>query len=325
MTLAGCEITTGARLHFGLLDTVSPFGGVGLMVSHPQTTIHLRRDQSITDFIIDGPALDNEAERRIANVVDRFVHTVQMAARPAVQISLMSRPDAHAGLGSGTQLDLAVAEALFRITDYPLDLSELASNVAARGLRSAVGVHGYWQGGLIYERGSAGQPETAINSIQRRLELPEQWRIALLRPARKVSEVVAGATETGRFQSIDRPSTECHRELVEILEQRLLPAVESADFDSFCDAVRKYNYSSGMLFASVQGGAYNGPAITECIQRLVDEGYLGVGQSSWGPTVFVFCEDEAAALRLISVLPAGWEMKELAQPLASGRQLRINE
>ena len=36
---ANIEITTGARLHFGLLDTIAPFGGLGVMVTNPKTQI----------------------------------------------------------------------------------------------------------------------------------------------------------------------------------------------------------------------------------------------------------------------------------------------
>ncbi|MEM9827042.1 MAG: hypothetical protein AAF958_10660, partial [Planctomycetota bacterium] len=36
------HIRTGARIHFGLVDVVAPFGGAGIMIDHPSTEIDLR-------------------------------------------------------------------------------------------------------------------------------------------------------------------------------------------------------------------------------------------------------------------------------------------
>lgn len=287
------------------------------MISQPQTIVQLTQTAANLPFSVGGPG-----HERVSQVADRFIHVVGLPQRPAIHVSILSRPDAHTGLGSGTQLDLAVADGLNYLTGNKLSARQLAVEVAQRGLRSAVGVHGYWQGGLIYERGVPDQSLSAINPIVCRLTIPDQWRIALLRPQIIAAEKVAGAMEANCFQAVERPKHESSEALANIIEKRLLPAVESADFAQFCESVRTYNYNSGMFFAEVQGGAYNGPQITACIQHLTKVGFPGVGQSSWGPTVFVFCEHEEAVLRLRSSLPAGWLLKELALPSRTGRDLR---
>jgi predicted sugar kinase len=49
-----------------------------------------------------------------------------------------------------------------------------------------------------------------------------------------------------------------------------------------------------MLFASVQGGSYNGLEVASTIATLQAMGVQGVGQSSWGPGVFAWFESQAS-------------------------------
>ena len=102
------EIRTAARLHLGLLDTRDPFGGVGLMLAQPATRI---RVQAAQRFEARGPA-----QERIESVAARFAAYWQLAEPPACAIEVVERPPPHAGLGSGTQLAMAVAEAKDYIT-----------------------------------------------------------------------------------------------------------------------------------------------------------------------------------------------------------------
>ena len=46
------------------------------------------------------------------------------------------------------------------------------------------------------------------------------------------------------------------------------------------------NARAGDAFAAAQGGRYAAPAVTALVARLRGLGVKGVGQSSWGPTVF---------------------------------------
>jgi len=70
----------------------------------------------------------------------------------------------------------------------------------------------------------------------------------------------------------------------------LLPAVAEQDFPAFSRAVAEIQARVGAYFAPFQGGAvFSSPrvaaAVTD-IRRTFD--LPGVGQSSWGPTGFVF-------------------------------------
>jgi predicted sugar kinase len=78
----------------------------------------------------------------------------------------------------------------------------------------------------------------------------------------------------------------------------MLPAAAEHDLQSFGEALYDFNRRSGEMFAPVQGGLYAGPAVEEVEAFIRRWGIRGVGQSSWGPTVFAIAgdQDQAEAL-----------------------------
>ncbi|MCG8649457.1 MAG: hypothetical protein MI861_06475, partial [Pirellulales bacterium] len=234
---------------------------------------------------------------------------------PACRIEVIERPPPHSGLGSGTQLGLAAAEALCRFTNLSPPTTQLACEIAGRGHRSAVGVHGYFQGGMIYEGRDNSSP---LNRVLRRVELSPQWRVALFRP-RASSAPVSGAAEKAQFSKLNRPHPSQRASLEALLCEQLLPAAASGDFDVFAAAIQQYNHQSGQLFEAVQGGPYNGPAVAKLVQELIARGAHGVGQSSWGPTVFAWFESPQQADDFVSGLPVELAHWRLSRPRNRGR------
>jgi beta-RFAP synthase len=295
------RISTGSRLHFGLLDTVRPFGGVGVMTEDPATQV------------IVSPADEFNCPEhfwsRIGPIAERIRQRLGQTELPACRVDVVSTAPSHCGLGSGTQLALAVAESICRHQELHVDQLTIANELATRGRRSVVGTHGYWQGGLIYESGRevAG---TGLNSVHTCVSLPAQWRAAVLRPTdHEVS--VSGEQEREEFAKLLPASEESGSELRRLICEEIMPAAKQADFRRFSISTRNYNELSGQLFASVQGGPYNGPAVTRVIQWLRDFGVLGYGQSSWGPGVFAWFDSQADADRCIAALPQNIELLTL--------------
>ena len=54
---------------------------------------------------------------------------------------------------------------------------------------------------------------------------------------------------------------------------------------------------AGQCFAHIQGGPYNGPHLAQLVDTIRSLGVRGVGQSSWGPTLFALLPEQAAAER----------------------------
>jgi beta-RFAP synthase len=304
------RIATGARLHFGLLDTTAPFGGVGLMIDKPQTEIIAAPAKSF--------GCDCQVSERARPIADRIGQFAGLPDLPPCQITVRQSAQPHCGLGSGTQLALAVAESICHSIGMSIQPSLLATRLASRGRRSAVGVHGYFGGGLIFE--TAGD-RRALNRVQRRVRVPNEWRVAIFRPAGDV-QPVSGEDEREQFSSLS-PATEHERQSLTDLANKLMLAARDEDFSCFADFVQQYNHQSGMLFQAVQGGPYNGEIIAELVDTLCKRGAVGVGQSSWGPGVFAWFESDQTAESFASTLPAGIETIAIARPLNDGRRLEL--
>src|SRR5512133_2653353 len=102
-------IKTPARLHLGLIDMNGDlgrmFGGLGVGIDHPNVVVEA---QTAKDFSVTG----QEAELTNA-LAERFfsVYDVQ----PNVHLHVAESIPSHVGLGSGTQLSIAVAVALAKV------------------------------------------------------------------------------------------------------------------------------------------------------------------------------------------------------------------
>jgi predicted sugar kinase len=78
----------------------------------------------------------------------------------------------------------------------------------------------------------------------------------------------------------------------------MLPALERSSCRDFGEAVYRFGRLAGGCFAAVQGGPFASRDIAQLIDAIRNHGIAGVGQSSWGPTVFAVCHSEAEAYNL---------------------------
>lgn len=294
------RVVAPARLHFGLLSLpgagdkfwpdghgapaipVRRYGGVGLMVEEPALRL---RVEPASFWSAEGPL----ASRALAFAEQFLQESPELSLTPQ-RLVIEAAPPEHSGFGSGTQLGLTVARALAP----SLPVAELARRVG-RGRRSALGVHGFEQGGFLVEAGK--HSDEGLAPLVTRLPFPESWRIVLARPEMPVRW--HGERERQAFQEIApsykaRASTEA---LCRLVLLGLVPALIERDLAVFGEALFDFNARAGEAFAAVQGGTYAGPEIAELIEFVRRQGTRGVGQSSWGPTVFaVVAEDEAEGL-----------------------------
>ena len=175
------RIRTGSRLHFGLFSLgAAPrlFGGVGLMIDEPGIQLCATPAR---EWSAEGPL-----SARVLEFARRFALRLQLAREgdraavpPAPQHFLVGRaaPE-HVGLGTGTQLGLATARLLAQAWGLRTDAADLARHVG-RGLRSALGVHGFEGGGFLVE---AGKHSDLLSPLVARAEFPEDWRVVLVIP-----------------------------------------------------------------------------------------------------------------------------------------------
>jgi beta-ribofuranosylaminobenzene 5'-phosphate synthase len=285
------SVSTPSRLHFGLLrvheSPQASFGGLGLMVDRPRVGLEI---EAAGAWEVSGPAAERAAE-----FARRAVANLDEALRPtALRIRIHTAVPMHRGLGGGTQLALAIAAGVRRIAGLPAGTAGELAVAAGRGVRSAVGTHGFIHGGLIWERGRPGGELLA--PLSDCVALPPEWRIVLIAPT--CGEGLSGADEAGAFMQLPPVPVEVTSRLERLAEDTILPAARAGDFANFSEAVYEYGRTAGECFAPIQGGPYASDEIARTIDALRGLGVTGVGQSSWGPTVFAFAASVADAEEL---------------------------
>jgi beta-ribofuranosylaminobenzene 5'-phosphate synthase len=290
------RVRASSRLHFGLLslpaaDQPRParsFGGVGLMVQKPGVCLTVR---PAPVWSAEGPL----AERALG-FARRFAASVPAERVQPQQITVEPSAPEHAGLGTGTQLGLAVGRALAQAWSLgELDAIELARRVG-RGERSALGIHGFAQGGLLIDGGKG--PSTEVAPLIARLAFPEAWRLVLTVPA--WAEGLHGAGERQAFRRLQEKgfAPGATDTLCRLVLLSLLPALVERDLPAFGEALYEFNARVGEAFAPVQGGTYAHPRLAELVAFVRGLGVAGVGQSSWGSTLFAVAGDEEQAIAL---------------------------
>lgn len=301
------RISTGSRLHFGLLSLPSElatawlnhdgeatiprrsFGGVGLMVDEPGIDLTVEHAK---EWSASGPLAERALE-----FAHRYCNSVGIAK--CFRLNVISAAPEHVGLGTGTQLGLSVAYGLGKLTNQPdLDVwgMSLAQHIG-RGKRSAVGLYGFQSGGFLVEAGTA--PDERIAPWVGGGRFPPEWRVLLIIPQGLQGQY--GAGELRAFADLARHDWDDRttESLCRIVLLGMLPALWNLDISAFGEAVYDFNRRVGEIFRIVQGGIYAHPRTEQIVSLVRAFGVKGVGQSSWGPTIFAIgTADQLERLRV---------------------------
>jgi beta-ribofuranosylaminobenzene 5'-phosphate synthase len=275
-----------ARLHFGLLDLRGGmgrrFGGLGA----PAPGVSVRVSVSpASDVVAEG----NESERA-ADFARRFLayHRIRGGARIVVERSI----PAHAGLGSGTQLGLSIARALaelYRVAATPVELAR----AVGRAKRSAVGTWTFAVGGFVVEGGRRIGADDDVGPLLARQQLPSSWRCVLAVP--DAPPGVSGAIEARAFAELPLPDEREVERVSHLVLMGMLPSVIEGDLDTFGAALSEVQEINGRWFSHAQGGMFAPGPSAEIIRLMRDGGAPGVGQSSWGPSVYAIVDGDRGA------------------------------
>jgi beta-RFAP synthase len=307
--MAGVRVTAAARLHLGFLDLNGGlgrrFGSIGLAVDKPATRLKIFRAPV---FEARGP----ESERALV-FLRRYAEALGLGEHYGVEIA--EAIPAHAGLGSGTQLALAIGSGLIALEGVdrqPRDLGELV----ARGARSAIGMMAFSQGGFIIDGGKGARAEAPPVLV--RTDFPNNWRVLLV--VNQSAEGTHGDRETEAFAALPAFSGEAAAHICRLVLMRLLPGLYERDIDAFGAALTEIQEIVGGHFSTVQGGSpWSSPAVGRIVNRLGAEGAVGLGQSSWGPTGFAFVSSEDVARRAFHSVAEEAKAEGLEILLARGR------
>jgi beta-ribofuranosylaminobenzene 5'-phosphate synthase len=284
--VSGVRVEAPARLHLGMLavagDGPRRFGGLGVSVSRPAAVVEARPADELS-------AEGADAERALAFA--RRCHE-RLGLVGGAHLRVVEAIPPHVGLGSGTKLGLAVAQALATLADRTVGATELAEAVG-RAARSAVGTWTFALGGLVVEGGVRRDVERPAPLLAHH-PMPDEWRVVLVVP--RAEPGLSGPAEEEAFGRLV-PSPERSAEIAQLVLTSLLPGLVESDVEEFGGGLTRIQQLVGDAFAAVQGGRFHRRA-GALVEALLSEGAAGAGQSSWGPAVYGIVGDEAAGRAL---------------------------
>ena len=291
-------VMTGARLHFGPLapsgNRGGKFGGIGMMISAPRYVLSARAAE--VDSVVSEESTAVRISQFVCHVRDSMPFGTD--AGPC-EINVHETIPAHCGFGSGTQLGLAVASSLSQLSGEPNVALETLAQRAGRGMRSAIGMYGFAQGGCLVDGGRSGGPGHRGVLVTRH-EFPSEWRIVLASPG--ASTGLCGLSEQQAFDALPAMSLSMTGELCRIVLMDWLPALVDCNFSQFSSATYEYGSRVGRFFEPAQGGTFAHKTMESLVDHLRRRGIQGVAQTSWGPTIAAFFPNLSEANQLVQDL-----------------------
>lgn len=237
------RISTPSRLHFTLIDMNGEIGrmdgGLGLSIQHPGVSF----DFGPQDRTVVRGGVPKEQELVLAEIA---AGSAILDVEPNIEIAIRRMIPPHQGLGSGTQIRLAVLSALNQRFGLNRSPSELAA-ISTRGGTSGIGTSAFGCGGLLLDGGhstgvqkkafapsrfatEAGQPPLLL-----RTDFPATWGVVLFTPSRHRG--LSGRDELDFMLAntpipLDEVQSTSH-----IILMLLLPALREVDLGTFGSGV----------------------------------------------------------------------------------------
>lgn len=301
-------VKSPARLHFGLIDLNGEmgrfFGGLGVAIDQPNVILEA---QNSDFFSVTGKK--SELVKVFAN---RFFE--KYGIKKLVSIDVKQTIPEHQGLGSGTQLALAVSTALKNLFHLDVTIKEL-SLAMGRMKRTGVGTVVFEQGGFVLDGGKRFKDGTidveSVPPLIMQTPFPEDWTFVVVIP--NIKKGLAMNEEKNAFKRVSTMPSDVVGNICWLTMMKLLPSLVDYDIVNFGSALTQIQKVVGNFFADVQGGTYASLLSKKIIDFMDDNGAYGVGQSSWGPAVYGLVEDKIQAANLKS------EVNSFLKDIGEGR------
>ena len=302
-------IKTPSRLHLTLIDLNGALGridgGVGLTIEKPSLTLQAESGNNGIEIVFEDKShsekLMNDYREKIENSANKMLEFLKINS--GFKFNVKETYPAHSGLGSGTQISLAVGKIILKLNNMDMTAPEIAK-IVGRGGTSGIGVRAFDHGGFIIDGGHRidEKPDFLPSSASKalpaplitRYDFPEDWNIILAIP-----NVLAGASgpkEVNIFQKYCPIPLKEVQKLSHILLMKMMPAVVEADISSFGDSI---NQIQNIGFKKVELELQH-PLISTLIRNMRYAGAVGVGMSSFGPTVYAITDNNSKEISKVA-------------------------
>ncbi|GAB4310433.1 MAG: hypothetical protein Kow0069_10610 [Promethearchaeota archaeon] len=309
------RVRTPSRLHFSLVDLNGSLGridgGVGVALEKPNVVIEAEKLPGEPDPPVEAPKEWVEP----VLLVRSFLAESDPSLVEGVQFRLKECYPAHVGLGSKTQLSLAMAYAACALSGkVNLLRPETLAWMVHRGGTSGIGYRAFFEGGFLldggHEFGPGKDKETFLPSSASnaspavplaRFPVPEEWRFVLALP-----KDLTGAHDSGEvdiFQECCPVPVDEVRRLCHLLLVQTLPAVATGNLEAFGSSI---NAMQQVGFKKLEL-ELQPPRVRELASVMRSSGAAGVGMSSFGPVVYAVVGNDRAAEEVAESAVAAFE------------------
>lgn len=307
---AAIEIRASGRLHMGFFDLhgglARKFGSIGLSLAEPVLAMSAVPSKQLK---VTGDISVPAAVVAKASVIAQQL-LVKVNATQGLDLHISEYIPEHAGLGSGTQMALAVGKAIQHCCNQDVSTRKIAE-LSERGRRSGIGIAAFDYGGLLIDGGrSTASSHAAVPPLLARYDFPEEWTILLIMDATQPG--IHGDQEKLGFNQLPVFSEDLAAHLCRHVLMQAMPAIVEKDLAAFGQAIQILQQHIGDYFAPVQGGRYASKRVGEVLQYLQQTGVACFGQSSWGPTGFAVFDNEILAGQYVQQLQATFTDRALS-------------
>ncbi len=295
-------LNSPARIHIGFLNMektgLRKFGSLGLTISKFSYIIQIEKSNKI-EISCNDPTLSN----KIKNIIILLRQHLNFSN---FKIHVLSKIPMHSGLGSGTQLALSIGYLITKLNKIKFDVNYIAT-ILKRGSRSGIGIESFKNGGFNIDVGklkkSSRPPLNILN-----LKWPVEWKIILLFDKNIIG--IHGKDEVKEFETLREPDTNYSNENCKNLLMKIIPGLMEKNFTEFSDGVRIIQNNMSKTFYKKKN-KFASKTIEKIFNNLYKMDCNSYGQSSWGPTGFIFCENTKKRNELLNYLEEYINLKNI--------------
>jgi beta-ribofuranosylaminobenzene 5'-phosphate synthase len=230
-------------------------------------------------------------EKKISNI--KNAHSLDYHAN----ISIDGNLNFHSGLGIGTALTLASIEGLFLLNDKSIT-SQKIIDLSERGATSGIGIHTYFEGGMIVDVGvkqdsKPHKPSSAQKTIYKAVKLLRaplpNWNCAFVIP--NYSDKTFGGNEVDFFKiNTPIPHEDAHHATYLSL-MGVIPSILEKNYNYFKESVAAIQKTKWKCL-EISNSDYRTPHLIDIGKKL----NLACGMSSLGSGVYFISDKPLTSL-----------------------------
>lgn len=300
------RITTPCRIHLSLIDengyTGRVDGGIGLMLDQPNVVFEA--SNSADEFQIECNHYYRESIEVINEKASKIFKLFHINNKN-FHFNLLKYFPSHVGLGSKTQLSLAIGTAISILKNMEIPVEEITKMVE-RGGTSGIGWRGFETGGFIldagHEFGTGKEKESFLPSSASttanpaltiiRYPIPENWRFVLVIP--NVKPGANGEEEVEIFKKYTPIPIEEVNEVSHQILMKIIPGILKNNLAYFGEGLKRIQ-SIGFKKIEIEMQL---DVVKGLLKFFEDNGVKAYAMSSFGPSVVGIVESDSEAEKL---------------------------